>query len=62
MLDAYRPNLPERMKQLVDPAKAIPALWAKTYEFWGVTEDEVRAAQTAEMERRIREAVEVVDE
>ena len=62
MIDTYRPNLAERMKQLSDPAKAIPALWAKTYELWGVTEADVQAAQTAEMERRLREPVEVIDE
>lgn len=62
MIDTYRPNLPERMKQLSDPERVIPALWAKTYELWGVTEDEVRAAQTAEIERRLREPVEVIDD
>lgn len=61
-VDAYRPNLPERMKQIVRPEDVQPHHWAKTYGWWGVTEEDVEAARTAEMERRLREPAEGIDE
>lgn len=60
MIDAYRPNLSARMRQLVRPEDVIPYHWAKTYGWWGVTEEDVEAARTAEMERRLRDPMEVL--
>lgn len=53
-----KPDIAACMKLVGTLENVNPDAWAKTYEYYGITADEVRAAQTAELERRLREPVE----
>lgn len=57
-----KPNLAACMRLVGSLENVNPDAWAKTYELYGITADDVRAAQTAEIERRLREPVEVLDD
>lgn len=63
MLPEFRkPDLARCMTLVGTLENVNPDAWAKTYEIYNITADDVRAAQTAEIERRLREPVEVIDD
>jgi len=55
------PALPAMMRQLVKPEVVNQYHWAKTFEAYGWTPEMIADARDAEIERRLRECVEVGD-
>lgn len=56
-----KPDLSAMMRQLVKPEAVQPDKWSRTFEAYGWTADMIERARVAEIERRIREAPEVID-